>query len=541
MNKSKLKIKMEELKQKKLYKITNRFETHYHYKYKDGLNVLDCIFDESPICGKGGLYFATEDQILNWFSWGVFIREVTLCEDSRVVKIDYCNTKYKTDKFILGPKRKLDYKIVSHLHSTMNETDQRTHQKLVDDFYHLLPGNAYIIKKSVIQRHPHYIFFLKETDPHKEDLQLFALQQKRGAFKYICNPSNRIMKEAVTLYPCLIQYIRKPSLELQRIAAKGSLLVNKIMKVDPSLQIELYKNHGPYICNYIRNLVDEIQQDLITMDKRFIVIIKNPSMRVLNDLCTDAVTIPYAEMFTGNTIKYVDATFQPKILPVFYKYFNCGIDFLEFCMMLKACRGYLSGSLLVQTLLLDQNKELGENYNKSDVDIFFNRVDNVNKFGYWLEEFGLLRKKITRMSGYCVMNTHVDCIHTYYHKDTGLKIQLILLTEGMDVVSYIMTYFDLSICMNVFDGELLYTKKPADVQLDKPEISQNVFNILELVYENLIHRFDKVKLYKFLVQGVDAYNRKVMERIKKYIDRGFVFDNSVKYYNTIKQIQKKLC
>jgi len=83
----------------KYYKLTNQQENHHGYQYKTGLNVLDMPFQYEGDCVAGGLYFTTFDQIHNFISFGVWIREVRLPLDAKYVKV---GNKYRADKIYLG-------------------------------------------------------------------------------------------------------------------------------------------------------------------------------------------------------------------------------------------------------------------------------------------------------------------------------------------------------------------------------------------------------------------------------------------------------
>src|SRR5271154_3905771 len=63
------------------YKVTNESETHNGFVYHDGLNILDKPFQEHGSCVQGGLYFTTIEHIPEFYSYGLFIREVSFPED----------------------------------------------------------------------------------------------------------------------------------------------------------------------------------------------------------------------------------------------------------------------------------------------------------------------------------------------------------------------------------------------------------------------------------------------------------------------------
>ena len=93
------------------FKITNGEETHFGYKYVDGLNTLTEDFNDDPDvkCGKGGFYFTTKGHIQRFYSFGIYLREVTIPIDDPDFKIIKCKdgTKWRSNKIILGTRYSL--------------------------------------------------------------------------------------------------------------------------------------------------------------------------------------------------------------------------------------------------------------------------------------------------------------------------------------------------------------------------------------------------------------------------------------------------
>lgn len=84
-------------------------------QYHDGLNEDILPFNPQGVCEPEGLYYARKD-IFAFISYGPWIREVTLCSDSKIYKDPDRNVeKWKTNKFILGSRRRIDVKIIQEL------------------------------------------------------------------------------------------------------------------------------------------------------------------------------------------------------------------------------------------------------------------------------------------------------------------------------------------------------------------------------------------------------------------------------------------
>ena len=96
-----------ELKNKKLFKITNKTEIHHNFQYSTGVNtdVLPFNDDIKDDCCKGGLYFSKAEDIFRWInSDSSCIREVTISDDEVIVRQQ---NKYRAHTIILGERMPL--------------------------------------------------------------------------------------------------------------------------------------------------------------------------------------------------------------------------------------------------------------------------------------------------------------------------------------------------------------------------------------------------------------------------------------------------
>jgi len=90
---------------KTYYKVTNEKENHHNFQYEDGLNILKQKFNNNPMdsCVRGGFYFTDENNILEYLSYGCWIREVSIPHDTQVI-LDPSGDKWRTNGIILGKK-----------------------------------------------------------------------------------------------------------------------------------------------------------------------------------------------------------------------------------------------------------------------------------------------------------------------------------------------------------------------------------------------------------------------------------------------------
>ena len=87
------------------YKILNKEENHNGLQYKTGLNKDHLPFNPTGDCEPGGIYFSRED-IFEFLNYGPYIRKVTLPKDAQIYENPETPKKWKSDKVILGRKRK---------------------------------------------------------------------------------------------------------------------------------------------------------------------------------------------------------------------------------------------------------------------------------------------------------------------------------------------------------------------------------------------------------------------------------------------------
>ena len=88
------------------YKVTNDREIHHGLRYKDGLNV-DTVKTSRDKHTPSGIQFVNEDVVHRYFDRGVYIRKVTILDDSLVTQTGIF--RYRTNKLELHPRRKLAY------------------------------------------------------------------------------------------------------------------------------------------------------------------------------------------------------------------------------------------------------------------------------------------------------------------------------------------------------------------------------------------------------------------------------------------------
>jgi hypothetical protein len=139
----------------KYFKITNKIENHNEFIYKDGLNVLEEIFDDldsESMCH--GFYFTTIDYIPKYYYLGINLREILLPNDSDFKMIKLLDEgKYRANKIILGEKYSLyDPKIYKKFNLNMEYNIHLVNHASEHgdiDFLNLWKNEAWNLKYSI--------------------------------------------------------------------------------------------------------------------------------------------------------------------------------------------------------------------------------------------------------------------------------------------------------------------------------------------------------------------------------------------------------
>lgn len=134
----------------KFYKFTNHNEIHHGFQIRDGLNVDTIEFNPRGECQAGGLYFTDKEHALCWKRGNTFFREVTIPDDAQVY-IE--KLKYKTDKFILGPRMKISQYIYADIADSIQDWESKGNLRKMNYLFKHVPD--IIIK--VIKEKPQLI------------------------------------------------------------------------------------------------------------------------------------------------------------------------------------------------------------------------------------------------------------------------------------------------------------------------------------------------------------------------------------------------
>ena len=548
------KICHEKLRQYKLFKITNINESHYSYFYKTGLNeLLHCSFNMTNMCTSGGLYFTTEGMILNYLGYGVYVREIFLCPDSAVVFIDDKFSKYKTNKFIIGKRKLIDHEFIEF--NCDKYIGDINNFKIYKDIYNFLTDETQFIEANIYkylkQMRPYiFILYIQDNYKYKNKLYLSLLVAYKDKYKIIfemyvnmLNPSQEVSLLAIDFNPRVITKVKNPNFEMISSAMKKYTTVKMLNNIGLNIQtyeiLQQYFTEQNMLHNitYLKTINDEYQDALMKKSKLNIMLISNPTKESIDQCVNDKILDCYYQMYNKNYNDYkinnVDKYICNRFNNMLYNYFDN--KYKQFKEELVNYNGYMSGSFICNVMY-------NVCFTCSDIDIYFNNYDNAMKFGDTLKQFGYLRTSITTYSAYSLVSVHINKIITHKSiRKNNINIQLIVLNEKINVVNYIMTYFDIDFCKVIADGNDNFYAPDSVINKNDTTISQHIFNVFELtkknmeMYFNSKHNDDTVNnYYKRTFDSTLYYLSKVENRVKKYTDRRVKFDeNNIKSFKLL--------
>ena len=426
------------LKKHKLYKITNSKESHHFYFYKTGKNTFQGEFSHDAVCGYGGLFFAKEGDILNWLSWGIFIREVFLLPDSKIVNM---GTKFKTDKFILGSRSVITCEFIKEQQKILGNDLFETNEKSnITKITNLLASATEPSFDAVRACNNPILWSLMANDSStkwKDSIYMNLLGANCNilrVFGNMQNPSYAVQKRAVELCPQCIEKIPNPDPELCKIAINNydAFLHNITNEVTKNEILEyLDTNNMFYSLQYFRTIGEHHQKYLIEKCKLFIMLIAYPTPDTIAVCSEDPTTKCYTDMYTKSIESYkcndTDDVIKTRLFDSLKPYFFDDVS--TFMSMLIKYGGYISGSFACNTLY-------NTNHKFSDIDIYFNSFASAMNFGEELKRFEYLRTSCVTYNSYSILGTHIDKIIT--HKVLGPrydimpKIQLIVITADLN-------------------------------------------------------------------------------------------------------------
>jgi hypothetical protein len=521
------------LQKTRLFKILNMAESHNHFYYSQGLQIYQDKFDMNSNCGYGGLYCATEIDISAWASYaetvGVFIREVFLLPDSLVLEMD---CKIKTNKFILG-KRMMVEEIVDH--HLVDQIIENFKDQEKNDMFQLMYGPFQTIQ------------FVPEDYKHIDAVYSICLTKFKPQDIYrICkmlkNPSDNVKWTILHLnHTCITTFSTYTSEMYDFVFAANPKIARKL-KVNDHAYETIYNSIMDdlqiYNIMYLTNVANENAEAFLTISPYTALIMTGVSDKIVDTYASNPHLLPYYEMHKLSPDRYIinDESIVERLkkqLLVFFNEKECEM----FMRNLFMFEGILSGSF-VSNCVYDTSHSFG------DIDIYFNNYAEAMNFGNSLKFSAYLRTSIVTYNAYSILGANIERIitHKVLKPETKMPIiQLIVIKPKLDIINYIMTYYDIDYCKVGISGNYTCYKYGSD-----NGISEHIFNVFRMIndiielYKSKMEKPATNKYFMTLLNSVKHYIKKVNSRIDKYVNRGVYIDpNSIQQFRELQAVSKR--
>lgn len=250
----------------KFCKILRDDQTHFGFKYNEGLNIDTKKFNPKSSCEIGGLYFSTLDDVYIYSLWGPKIADVIIPNDANVY-IEY--KKFKADKIILSNIR---YWYNDHDFCLKSVCENGEAFKYIP-----IQNQTKKLCDSVITKY-HLLFPLVNSYLQTEKMCLIAISEFGSMFKYISpniidyNFCIKAMKINPNVFEYIPNYIKTTNFCLALVKINGHFLQYiPISMRTYNICKEAVKSHGralKYIPEVLRtyNICEEaIKQDGIAL------------------------------------------------------------------------------------------------------------------------------------------------------------------------------------------------------------------------------------------------------------------------------------
>ncbi len=456
---------------KKYYKFTNPDENHRGYQYQDGLNI-----DNQPLnfskesCSGGGLYFTEFKNLPIFYDFmksGGFLREVFVPKDEPVVKengIGYHNSKYKSNKIILGKKMPLN----------SDDTINFLFDNLIDNQ----------IKNKII------INPLLMTEIERK--QYNKLLPFINKIKYKLCYSNDPIKKQIGYNHLYNDDVYKLTQDMYEFLEKDD--INKQMK-------EITNN------KYNHTLDNLIYSCIRTKRYKFF-----DYLEEYIKTCEHPVSLASSYSIKPLSFKQTAELLNTKLKD------DIGYDMFDF--LLK--RNFVvAGSYVLHAMY-------GPRIKANDIDIYINCKYYVETKLYLKEYIKSFKfaytnhKSLYNLDGIKHM-INVDIRSKYESNDCNIKIQLMFVDDQYGLPYFIKNNFDFSICQIWYDGYNVYSTQTEkeyneDIGHVNPKYVEdcdlNVINRFRIVYRvcNTMARY-----FKYVNRGFKIYDIESIIKVLKEI------------------------
>jgi hypothetical protein len=505
-----------EINNKIYFKITNRKETHRGFQYNDGLNTDHNPFNPSGCCMGGGLYFTTLENLHMFAHFGDNIRPIIVPSGVPIYD-EICREKFhqqcltpcptyhfksKATTLYLLPKIKLgsaesfrllynfelgnDNKNNQFAQSRMYLSDDPNSMRLYGGYYAhkyiALPGNSWGTSYS-LGKPIEPIPYAKKRKFHPEHKQLIHCKVKELILLQNYDELFALINEKKTL---LYWLYYKPT---------NKFYENRVVSISEMFYIFL-KHHDKSFLHYMNDEYFPRQLHLRSLKEQ-----KEITMDYAMDYAIHSITEDMASIIDLNIYKLI------------LKY-----------------HGIISGSYALK-------HRIGAKWTCDDIDVYLPKPSsycgNV-MYTYYLSFVEEVFKSDgnTANSSRCDTGgesrrgdapnynmTNIDGIINIYQKN-GIKLQFIFVR--VDPFEFIKDNFDFDFCKVCF--------RPEENRFEGGSAAGSGAGRIDQAYMNKISKYNMDDNYSMYRAA------KTMDRISKYIERGFTITNLAEFFDCLEKL-----
>ncbi len=185
------------------YKLTNLRECHNGLQYAYGLNKDPMPFAPEGACQAGGMYFFAHDQIHLFVKYScepAWMREVTFTSDSQIWEEQ---DKFKTNEFVLGPRRPFELSDKQWLQAVQS----------MGDSLRWAPKQTRTpaLCLAAVQKNGRALAHVKAQTP---EICLAAVQQNGRALAHVKDQTPALQMAAVLENGCALLEVREQTFEI---------------------------------------------------------------------------------------------------------------------------------------------------------------------------------------------------------------------------------------------------------------------------------------------------------------------------------------
>jgi hypothetical protein len=249
-------------KDKTFIKFINYDKKHHNFTYKLGLNEDFLPFNPNGSCESGGLYFTNLQNADLWMHYGDILAYIKLCDDA-LYYIEPCQTKFKTNKFIITKFVDLS------LENETNQTDEICKLAVKKNCYALrnvIDQTDEIIKIAIRHNGSALQFIKNQSDALCE----YAIRERKNGLllEFVQNQTNKICEIALRRDGYALIFVKNQTDKICEMAVSNNGLSLEYVRVQTDRICEMAVRENGIALQYVKNKTKKIYDLAIKNDPR---------------------------------------------------------------------------------------------------------------------------------------------------------------------------------------------------------------------------------------------------------------------------------